>query len=290
MGSPAFSKDLTTQDKLKHIVLPEVVFDQQPFHDCLDALAAMSKQLDPSDNPTGVQFENQVPAVQNVRITLRLGNVPLAEAIRYTTSLANTAYRVENGMVEIVPIREQHEDVVTMSYQIPPQFARKFTEGPPLLVFLKEGINFEQGSSVEFDPSTSLLTIKNQGDQILQAETYLSDLLGFHPVSIDSVSSQELKKKLESLTIPRVEFWETPLADVFELVQQKALEHDPEENPSEKGINLVLEITPELAESKSSFILTDASLEELLQYISEVHGLRYDLTDGTVLIRPQDSP
>ncbi|MEM9283850.1 MAG: hypothetical protein AAGA96_18670 [Verrucomicrobiota bacterium] len=284
------SKDLSTEEKMKRIVLPQVEFQQTPIHDCLAALAEMSEQFDPSDNPTGIHLVVNVLEGRNSTITLRLTNVPLAEAIRLTASLANATYEIQDGVVEIVPIRDPDDKLITKAYQIPADVAEKFLQVSPSRIFVEQGITVGDGASTIFDESESILVIKNYEEQLLQAENYLATMIGHHPVSIDAVSIRQLKKKLENITIPRVEFWETPLMEALEFIQTESMKHDPEKHPDKKGINLILDVGPELAEQKSSLILTDASLEETLQHLIDLNELRYDLKNNTVVITPKQVP
>ena len=147
------------EDKLKNIFLPSVEFADTPLQDALNFLQQRSVELDVSEpDPAkkginivldaailgggggvapaapidgGFGFEGGAPAtpafgggggVGDTRVTLRLSNVPLAEALRYTTSLASLKYKVEPNAVLVVPISTPDKDLFTNVYVVPPTF------------------------------------------------------------------------------------------------------------------------------------------------------------------------
>ncbi len=56
----------------------------------------------------------------DARITVSLTNIPLREALKYVTSLANLKFKVEPYGVIIVPLSESSEVLVTKEWKIPP--------------------------------------------------------------------------------------------------------------------------------------------------------------------------
>ena len=58
----------------------------------------------------------------DARITLALTNIPLYEALRYITGLANLKIKVEPYAVSIVPLSEPTDVLVTKEYRVPPGF------------------------------------------------------------------------------------------------------------------------------------------------------------------------
>lgn len=53
-------------------------------------------------------------------ITLQLQNVPLGEALRYVTSLANLKFKVEPYAVSVVPLTENTDQILTKDYRVSP--------------------------------------------------------------------------------------------------------------------------------------------------------------------------
>lgn len=97
--------------KSASLIIPTLEFRDTPLKDAIDFLRKISAELD-TDSPEkerGLNFIlKDAEPLSRVRITLKLSNVPLIEAIRYTAALANCDYRVEGDTVTIsqAPIRQ----------------------------------------------------------------------------------------------------------------------------------------------------------------------------------------
>ncbi|MDB3939696.1 type II and III secretion system protein [Verrucomicrobiales bacterium] len=232
------------EEKLKTINLPSVEFADTPLSDALDFLQQRSVELDINESdPTkkGVNIVLDVgilgggggaapaapagvddgfgfgggggaPAgggggggVSDTLITLRLTNVPLAEALRYTTSLAQLKYKVEPQAVLVVPLSTPDADIFTNVYVVPPTFlstdaggaggggggaaADPFADpvetgggglraGRPTAKSVLEnaGITFGPGATAIYNGSTSQLIVKNTQDQMELVEAYIDSI------------------------------------------------------------------------------------------------------------------
>lgn len=235
------------EEKLKTIVLTSVEFADTPLREALDFLQQRSVELDVQEaDPArkgvniildvgnaggggggaaapaapaagGLAFENAAPApaggggdagVGGTLITLRLSNVPLAEALRYTTSLAQLKYKVEPFAVKVVPLSQPDADMFTNVYVVPPTFlstdggggaaagggaapADPFAEpaaaggagaGAPggrrsaKQILEAAGITFAGGASAIYNASTSQLIVKNTQDQMELVEAYIESI------------------------------------------------------------------------------------------------------------------
>jgi len=80
----------------------------------LDAAPAVPAPGAPAAAPGA--FVNPADA----RITVSLTSIPLREALKYVTSLANLKFKVEAFAVSIVPLTESTEVLVTKEWKIPP--------------------------------------------------------------------------------------------------------------------------------------------------------------------------
>lgn len=229
-----------TEEKLKTIILPSVEFSDTSLRDALDFLHMRSADLDvnepdPSKKginiildvgmsaaapaapvggaaPGGMVFEggaSPIPAggggIGDQPITLKLSNVPLAEALRYTTSLVQLKYKVEAYAVRVVPMSEPEGELFTNIYVVPPTFlsaesgsggdagaatsTNPFESSPssgtgaPLSgkrtakqVLENAGITFGEGASAIYTAATSQLVVKNTQDQIELVEAYIESL------------------------------------------------------------------------------------------------------------------
>lgn len=232
------------EEKLKKINLPSVEFAETPLSDALDFLQEKSVELDISESDPAKKGVNIVldagilgggggaapaapagvddgfgfgggggaPAgggggggVSDTLITLRLTNVPLAEALRYTTSLAQLKYKVEPQAVLVVPLSTPDADIFTNVYVVPPTFlstdaggaggggggaaADPFADpvetgggglraGRPTAKSVLEnaGITFGPGATAIYNGSTSQLIVKNTQDQMELVEAYIDSI------------------------------------------------------------------------------------------------------------------
>lgn len=232
------------EEKLKTINIPSVEFAETPLSDALDFLQQKSVDLDISESDPAKKGVNIVldagilgggggaapaapagvddgfgfgggggaPAgggggggVSDTLITLRLTNVPLAEALRYTTSLAQLKYKVEPQAVLVVPLSTPDADIFTNVYVVPPTFlstdaggaggggggaaADPFADpvetgggglraGRPTAKSVLEnaGITFGPGATAIYNGSTSQLIVKNTQDQMELVEAYIDSI------------------------------------------------------------------------------------------------------------------
>jgi len=231
---------LTT--KLKRIIIPEIEFENTPLEDAIEFLRIKSRELDdlePDPTRKGVNiiiragssgggggggafggtsdlgFDSgdggaAAPSFggsdnpSQTPISLRLSNVPLMEALRYTTDLARLKYKVEPHAVVVIPLTEVSDDLFTQIYRVPPSFQNSGgggggggasddpfaglgggdDAGGSSLVAKKSareileeaGVSFPSGSSAIYNPSTSQLIVRNTQTQLDLIEAYVDTL------------------------------------------------------------------------------------------------------------------
>lgn len=237
---------------LKSIVLPEVEFSDTKLIDAMAFLESESVRLDEEGQGVKIAFDDFLlkrkaqskgddpfgfgrlegekdfwEGIETVPITLRLANVPLVEALRYTTSLAQLKYRVTADGVEFVMLGSHGGYLETRAYFLPGDFldaAGKYDDE----VFLQEddpfapvetdelrkptikdhmensGIIFVPGYRLEYDASRSLLVFRNAPDQLDLVEAYFQMVL---PLSTDVAWKERqaavVKNHMESVHFPR---------------------------------------------------------------------------------------
>ena len=127
-------------------------------------------------------------------ITLRLSNVPLGEALRYTANLAQLKYRVDRHAVLVLPIGEPENDLFTNQYTVPPTFLSSHIGGgsDPFArnatqpdqsgritareLLERAGITFGPGTTAIYNPQTSTLIVKNNASQMELVEAYIESI------------------------------------------------------------------------------------------------------------------
>lgn len=223
-------------EKLKRIYIPEIEFEDTPLSDAIDFLRAKSVELDdlePDPSRKGINiiirtggsgggggglggggadlgFDDPAGGggggfgggddPSQTRISLKLSNVPLVEALRYTTELARLKFKVESNAVVIIPITEVSDDLFTQVFRVPPGFLKAGGDGggggvsddpfadlgggggggttlaarPTARAVLEEaGITFPPGSSAIYNPTTSQLVVRNSQTNLDLVESFV---------------------------------------------------------------------------------------------------------------------
>ena len=146
--------------KLNEIIVPEINYREAVVSDVITFLSDESRRLDPEKigvnivlgggiaAPSGPAVPPAAPPpapgaapetgtapgagnageVEGRKITLSLRNVPLIEALKYVTTLANLKYRVESSAVIVLPIDAPSGDMVTRIYPVNPGAFRASVE------------------------------------------------------------------------------------------------------------------------------------------------------------------
>ncbi len=220
---------IRNEDLLKNIRIPSLEFSETPLRDALQFIQQKSVDLDPNlkgvniilDVDDGGAAPAAAPAggdggfgfggggggavgggAGDTPITLKLSNVPLGEALRYTTSLAQLKYKVEANAIVVVPLSRPDQELFTNQYTVPPTFisssagggggggpvdpfaAPEPDAGPALVkktakeVLEGAGISFPPGATAIFNAATSTLIVKNTPDQMELVEAYIESIRG----------------------------------------------------------------------------------------------------------------
>ena len=235
-GTTAIStgvKQAEIMKKLNEIIFPEINFREAVISDVVNFLSEESRKLDPEkagvnivlgagvapsaapEAPTAVSPDNTqaggaapAPAPEGGRkITLNLRNVPMIDALRYITSLANLKFRVESSAVLILPLEAPDEQMVTRSYPVSPGAFKTLVTAPAngaqqtttasataeyrqlggenqsmtaetssdiKKLFMDAGVQFPTGSSLVYNDRTSTIVIRNTPDNLESFERVLA--------------------------------------------------------------------------------------------------------------------
>ena len=126
--------------KLRETILPTVLFDEATVDEAIEFLRQKSKEHDPfetNEAEKGVNIVRRQNAtgpdgaapVEEQTISLRLTNVPLAEALRYVAEGSGMKYKIEPYTVVIVPLWQGTTDLYTRTFRVPPDFLSSASEG-----------------------------------------------------------------------------------------------------------------------------------------------------------------
>ncbi|MFN0078864.1 MAG: tetratricopeptide repeat protein [Prosthecobacter sp.] len=178
-------------EKMRHIIFPTVQFRGATIEEAIEYLRVKSRDLDTFTDASGTKGVNILlrtgDAPSNASISLDLKDVPMSEALRYVTELAQMRYKVEAHAVLVTPITENASEMYTRTYRVPQDFlvagggdfgaaaapADPFAAGAPAngsgLIARKtakqileaQGITFPEGASASFNPATGQIVVRN---------------------------------------------------------------------------------------------------------------------------------
>jgi general secretion pathway protein D len=129
--------------KLNDIIIPEINYREAVVSDVITFLSEESRRLDPDKQGVNIVLSSGISApttpppstpapsaegqpptpaegVEGRKITLSLRNVPLIDALRYVTTLADLKYRVDSSAVIVLPTNAPSGDMITRSYPVNP--------------------------------------------------------------------------------------------------------------------------------------------------------------------------
>jgi general secretion pathway protein D len=134
--------------KLNEIIIPEINYREAVVSDVITFLSEESRRLDPqkagvnivlsagvaappstptptppAGGATGTGTGGETPPsseVEGRKITLSLRDVPLIDALKYVTTLAELKYRIEPSAVIVLPTNAPSGDMITRSYPVNP--------------------------------------------------------------------------------------------------------------------------------------------------------------------------
>ena len=113
-------------EKMKRIIVPQVQFSGATIEEALEYLRIKSRDLDDLETDPSKKGVNiilrQGDAPATAAITLDLKDVPLEEALRYVTELAQMKVKVEPFAVLVVPTTEDVTNQYTRIFRVRPDF------------------------------------------------------------------------------------------------------------------------------------------------------------------------
>lgn len=224
-------------EKMNKIIFPTVQFEGATIEEAVEYLRIKSRDLDTFTDKSGVKGVNIIlrmgDAPSNASISLDLKDVPMAEALRYVTELAQMKYKVEAHAVLVVPISENASEQYTRSYRVPPDFLSSGGGGDPgaaapaaaadpfaagggaaagagggliarktaRQILEASGILFPEGASASYNPGNSQLVVRNTQPNLDLVEAYVESITKLAPkmVVITSKFVEVTQKNTEEL-------------------------------------------------------------------------------------------
>jgi tetratricopeptide (TPR) repeat protein len=224
-------------EKMRMIIFPAIQFRGATVEEAIEFLRVKSRELDTFTDASGTKGVNILlrtgNAPSNASISLDLKEVPMSEALRYVTELAQMKYKVEAHAVLVTPLSENASEMQTRTYRVPPDFltaggddfgaaaapADPFAAGGDTpkrgtgLVARKtakqilesQGITFPEGASASFNPATGQIVVRNTQPNLDLAEAMVSTIgksrTDDSRLSYDSIDEMRFKSGLIPLDV-----------------------------------------------------------------------------------------
>jgi general secretion pathway protein D len=110
---------------------------------------------------------------------------------------------------------------------------------------------------------------------------------------IDTRGTSLINRKLDEIIIPRIDFRDATIREALDFLKQRAVTLDTtEQDPSRRGINIVLKVpadSPE-AESRITLSLNDIPLRAAIDYVAKAANLKLKIEPYAVAVVPQSEP
>ncbi|HSI16099.1 MAG TPA: von Willebrand factor type A domain-containing protein [Chthoniobacter sp.] len=197
----------TLRSKLDRIIIPKVEFHDATVREAIDFLKKKSVEFD-DKSPAGERGTNivlklgdasgkDVPGIPGLqtppaaapdgtaptepRITVSLKDIPLGEALKYVTGLANLKYKVEPYAISVVPQTENTDPMITKEWKVPADLIPNATDANGTVDrevaknwLAAQGLSFNGAASAVYIPKSSRLVVRNTQDQLDRVDNIVS--------------------------------------------------------------------------------------------------------------------
>ena len=152
----------------------------------------------------------------DARITVALSNIPLIEALRYVTGLANLKFKVEPYAVSVVPLSVSTDVLITKEWKVRPDLIPRIATAPGAggatgfgaapaggagdatrggsgiadresakAWLISQGVQFNGAASAVYIVTNSRLIVRNTQDQMELIETIINQGVGGGPTQVE---------------------------------------------------------------------------------------------------------
>jgi general secretion pathway protein D len=215
---------VTLKNKIDQIVIPKVDLDRVTLPEALEFLRIRARENDTADH-TGVNIKANLGApespefqkIKDLRFDLRVANLPLSQVFKYIADLTHTTVTTDDFAVTFSAGVPSTTELVLRTYRVPPDFITSINSGvsqaaapdpfaaapaggllPTRLsvqdALAKQGVQFPEGSSVNYIPTSGTLRVLNTE----ASQSYITQI-------IDAVSKTEPVMVSVSVTLIKVQ-------------------------------------------------------------------------------------
>ncbi len=110
---------------------------------------------------------------------------------------------------------------------------------------------------------------------------------------IDTRGTSLINRKLDEILIPRIDFRDATIREALDFIKQRAVALDTtEQDPSRRGINIVLKAAADSPEANARITLSlnDIPLRAAIDYVAKAANLKLKIEPYAVAVVPQSEP
>ena len=192
---------LTRNNKVKRMIVPEVNFQNATFAQALRVIRALTRELDTEEldpNLKGVnyvtRFGNEeggfLTKIKNAKFNLDLRNIPMSTVLDHMTSATGTYWKAERHAIVIRPLGSETNELETRTFRVPVGFMDNGTEEKEedvfddsqgglkakltaIEYFKKLGVTFPEGAMALYSKHNNTLRVKNTPRSLDSIETFI---------------------------------------------------------------------------------------------------------------------
>ena len=151
-------------------------------------------------------------------------------------------------------------------------------EAKLLSLKLSEALDDIQGLNIDKTRATMMNAVHNSWERpkVFQLE---------NTATTEEVAVPSLKRKLESIKLPKINFTGMELTRVIESLSELSVEYDSKG----EGVNIIPLFNPSEFNPKVNITLRNLSLDKILQFVTQQVNFTYEVGADVITIQPSDS-
>lgn len=110
---------------------------------------------------------------------------------------------------------------------------------------------------------------------------------------LDQRGTSAINRKLDEIIVPRIDFADATIREALDFLRQRATALDTtEQDPTRKGVNIVLKLQDDSAEANAriTLSLTEVPLRAAIEYVAKAANLKLKIEPYAVVVVPQSEP
>ncbi len=110
---------------------------------------------------------------------------------------------------------------------------------------------------------------------------------------LDTRGTSAINRKLDEIILPSIDFNDATIREALDFIKQRAAARDlTEQDPTRRGVNIVLKLAPDAPEANQRITLSlqDTPLRAVLDYVARAASMKLKIEPYAVAVVPQSEP